>query len=589
MRMKLRPGLHYAPVHKGVFIGTEKAKFVLGGPPVLFRLVDLCVPRLEEGCTEEDLLAAVGDSENGRKAVRHVLSVLREHGLLLDLDAVGEPDRADQERFADALCQLEAESADPYAAFARLRRARVLLQGPARVVLPAARTLARSGIGEVVLVVAAEETAALAATVERYPAVTVTVAGGPEELPEADAAVVCVAATDLATAPAGPSAPLVVPVLLGTPVAVVGPPAEWSADFDRATRLRERAVRWADGEQPYPRATGDALAVGLAAQLVFRMLGGIVRADNSYVVHGPTLEVAALGLGALPEPRPGVLALDALSDGAVEDASRTAEEWHGLVKAAAEPWTGLLRLSAPVDLPQLPLSLAAVEDMDVEAGLPLVRWAADQATAGVEAGLTGLRAMANRCPSLPADQAPATGPRTVGAAGLTADRWLVDGALRILAPTARKVAELPYQEVGTDEGRRLWRALEDFELVPVRMDLLAVAGVDWLLARVTRRDTGELLSVGWGRDGHHAALAALANAMARTQVLRVRGKDLVGHQVETAAINDVEPAELAILCEQLREHFGVLGLRLVGTSHPADPLLGSLEPWWGPVTLEAVR
>ncbi|KIF05082.1 hypothetical protein PL81_15135, partial [Streptomyces sp. RSD-27] len=154
MRMRLRPALHYAPVRDGVYFGAEGTSFVVRGPAALFKVADVCVPLLEDGATEDSLVAALG-SEAARPVVATLLNTFSRQGLLLDLDAlsVPEPDAATRERHRDVLADLETLHDDPYAAFARLRAATVLLSGPAAFVLPAARGLARSGVGRLVLAV----------------------------------------------------------------------------------------------------------------------------------------------------------------------------------------------------------------------------------------------------------------------------------------------------------------------------------------------------------------------------------------------------------------------------------------------------
>ncbi|MBV2153689.1 hypothetical protein [Kitasatospora sp. SUK 42] len=573
-RIRLRPGVHYAPVDKGVFIGAASAKFVLTGPPALIRLLDACVPRLEDGCTEDDLLALVGGSEPGRAAVRHVLTAFRSHGLLLTPAQSGgpEPGADERARFADALCQLEAESVDPYGAFARLRAARVALRGPVRPLLPAARTLARCGFAEVVLLLSAEDLAAARAMAELHPAVTVLDSDSAEASAlHVDAAVVLVALDADGTATTSTvRADTVVPVLVDDRAAVVGPVGGRAQEWARAAELHARAEFWAQDRGPLSRATGEALAVALAGQLLFRRIGGIERPENAYAVYGPTIEA---------EP----LTVDLSSDDATEEpvlgpvgehSAPSVDESLSAVQAVAVAWQGLVRLSTPDDLPQLPLALAAAEST-VPGSPMVVRWAGDQAAAAVEAGLAGLRSAA------------APGPDgAVGAAGLTRDRWLLDGALRVLARCAGEEAELPYGSVSSAEARRLWRALEDFEGVPARVVVRRVEGVDWRLAEVIDRSTGQVLSEGWGRDGGHATLAALGTALARVQVRRATAADLVGPQVETSAINDVEAAELALLQQQVHDHAAKQGGRFLGRARTADLLLGRLGPWSGPVRLE---
>ncbi|NEE23566.1 hypothetical protein G3M58_96090, partial [Streptomyces sp. SID7499] len=129
--LKARPGLHYAPVPGGVYFSGTRGQFVLRGSELLYAVADGCVPLLRAGTTEDALVAEFG-TERARPAVRHLLGRLRENGLLLDPAAFTEPEPPAElaARYAETLARLTARLDDPYAAFARLRRARVRLHGP---------------------------------------------------------------------------------------------------------------------------------------------------------------------------------------------------------------------------------------------------------------------------------------------------------------------------------------------------------------------------------------------------------------------------------------------------------------------------
>ncbi|GGV89457.1 hypothetical protein [Streptomyces massasporeus] len=147
--LKARPGLHYAPVPGGVYFSGTRGQFVLRGSELLYAVADGCVPLLRAGTTEDALVAEFG-TERARPAVRHLLGKLRENGLLLDPATLTEPEPPDElaARHADTLARLTARLDDPYAAFARLRRARVRLHGPTTATAPALRGLRRAGVAD---------------------------------------------------------------------------------------------------------------------------------------------------------------------------------------------------------------------------------------------------------------------------------------------------------------------------------------------------------------------------------------------------------------------------------------------------------
>ncbi|MEU0246759.1 hypothetical protein ABZ192_20985 [Streptomyces sp. NPDC006235] len=148
--LKARPGLHYAPVPGGVYFSGTRGQFVLRGSELLYAVADGCVPLLRAGTTEDALVAGFG-TERARPAVRHLLAQLRENGLLLDPAALTEPEPPAEvaARHAGTLARLTARLDDPYAAFARLRRARVRLHGPETATAPALRGLRRAGVTDV--------------------------------------------------------------------------------------------------------------------------------------------------------------------------------------------------------------------------------------------------------------------------------------------------------------------------------------------------------------------------------------------------------------------------------------------------------
>ncbi|MEV4786568.1 hypothetical protein AB0K53_14145 [Streptomyces tuirus] len=152
-----RPGLHYAPVPGGVYFSGTRGQFVLRGSELLYAVADGCVPLLRAGTTEDALVAEFG-TERARPAVRHLLGKLRENGLLLDQAALTEPEPPAElaARHAETLARLTARLDDPYAAFARLRRARVRLHGPTTATAPALRGLRRAGVADVTATAAPE-------------------------------------------------------------------------------------------------------------------------------------------------------------------------------------------------------------------------------------------------------------------------------------------------------------------------------------------------------------------------------------------------------------------------------------------------
>jgi hypothetical protein len=197
----------------------------------------------------------------------------------------------------------------------------------------------------------------------------------------------------------------------------------------------------------------------------------------------------------------------------------------------------------------------------------------------VEAGLACLR-----------DQIGALDPDGAGvpAAGVSGDRWLLDGALRSLTETTGRI-DLEYRDVGEPSSRRLWRALEDHEFVPVVAGVHDVDGLSWRLARILDRRDGAVLASACGPTADEAVRFALGDALARAQCRRARGIDLFGAALTTAALTSADAATIAELIEQVGKVCAERGLRLAGRRIAGDRVLGDLPMFLGWVRFDALR
>lgn len=597
MRMRLRPALHYAPVRDGVYFGAEGTSFVVRGPAALFKVTDLCVPLLEDGASEDSLVAALGN-EAARPVVAKLLDTWRRNGLLLDLDAlsVPEPDAATRERHRDVLADLEMLHEDPYAAFERLRAATVLVSGPAAFVLPAARGLARTGVGRLLLAVPEADAAAIADTAERLGAVTLPlcreadavvlppgagadaaeglgartpVPGAEDAGPRADIAIVCAPGELLGAELARHAALLppgspIVPVRQDARFHLVGPQTGGAAGYpeapqaggagDRTAAVAARIAGWVKTPDTQRLgAAADALAGALAGQLAYRVLTGTAGTpgETAYVVHGAELNATRVDLAPVPPAAPA-----ADLDAAVAH-----------VQAVAAKWTGPFELVTPENLPQLPLGIAEAEHRDGRRG-SVAAWGGNQRSSSVSVALAALRAQADTT----------TADGAVAAAGTSEERWLLDGTLRLLAAHAEPAGAAPAFEDLDKAAQVLWRTLEDHEFLDVELSLLRVPGVDWPLALVRDRATGQDVASAWGPGPDHAAVAALSTALARVQTRRLRGRELVAAGSDTTALLHATDAEVAVLAAQTRPRLVPHGDRAT------DPLLGVTPLWYGPVT-----
>ncbi|MEV4684646.1 hypothetical protein [Streptomyces kurssanovii] len=555
MRLKARPDLHFAPVPGGVYFSGVRGSFVLRGSDVLHAVAQGCVPLLEQGATEDDLVAGIG-TERARPAVRHLVAKLRENGMLLDTAALTapEPPAAVRERYPEPLARLESLHDDPYAAFQRLRTARVTVAGPPEATGPAARGLRRAGVEDVTV------TGSLDAGGGTYDGMDAVLDATGAEAPEL------------------PQHVHYVPLLLGGRVTLVGPALTGPGRARTWAAFRDRALAWADAEgvTPAPRPVADALAGALAGQLIFDTLTGTAAMGEAHVVHGADLVSDRVTVGgahvAAATGRPSSLQ-DAVAQPRPEP--ETALEAAG---AVARRWTGLIASATGEDLPQMPLALRAAEQRGGRPGT-VVAWAAHQETATVAGALAALRARSPKGDGTPA-------------AGLTEEHWLLDGALRLLTPEARPLGEATDDAVDA-EAHRVREHLRPLLATGPAVDLLHVPGLDWSLARVS--DGAGVLGRAWGATAEEAVRNALCTALARTLTnAEGAGTGDAGSggispvdEVSTDALLFADSTVLGTLRKQLTEQGAETGRAYTGRPARGDTVLGEIPLWYGPVAAEA--
>lgn len=540
--VRARPRLHLAPVPGGVYLSSDFHQVTLRGWDGFFSLADRCLPLLEQGTSEDALVERVG-TEAARPPIRLLLDTLDAHDMLLRPDrwTVPPPD-APPGRLAATLAYLESRSDDPYAALTRITSARVRLVGPEEVTGPAARGLARAG-----------------ATVldRRDPAVATVVVRCVETAEElhdvgadpADAVVVPVAVVDraLLVGPALPPAP--------DPGVRVAQAAGW-------WQTAARVGTWADEATPGPVCL--ALAGALAGQLVVDRLADQVGSDLAFVVHGtdPRSEELTLSPPAGTSDSAGTSTL--LHAGLVGSPPSMADQVTA-AELLATRWRGPLRLLPGDDLPQLPVAMREARPAEGDHGV--IGWGRDQRDATVATALAGLRLGPHP-------------PGAVGAAGVSRERWLLDGALRLLTADVGEPFAVPPAFISAETGR-LAEAYARLGAEP-RLWLTTAPGLCWVMALVID-DEGRPTGRAWAPSAVTAVERALAVAIARAQVAAVTGDPDAVDLTDTGPVQSVSGLALTQLQDQviLAEHLA--GSALLGEARRADPVLGHGPWWYGPV------
>ncbi|MFB7945461.1 hypothetical protein ACFC6L_11105 [Kitasatospora phosalacinea] len=537
MRVKLRPGTHFAPVRQGVYVTKGGESFVLAGPPVLYTVLDSRLAELTDGTDVDALVAAFGD-ESARPVLDRVLRALLDRDVLLDLDALSTPapDPATAARHAETLAYLEAHSPDPYRDFARLRAAKVRVLGGGPAAETAARSLRRHGVTDTS--VSADGTGGSEAAVADW-TVLVTDHEHPSDPP--------------ATLPPGTRA---VTVHAGPRVAVVAEP-DGTTDPAALEAAVRRAEAWTadDPEAPAPRPLSAVLAGALAARAVLAALTGIDPAPRkATVIHGHQLRTARIPLPETP----------------AEATAETTAAAGGGADAAA----------AGAGLPAASAGVAGVAG----GGVPVVAAgsvAGGGASAAAVGGGAGVAAAGAGFPTASAGAAGVAGDGVPVLAGGGASAVAAGGG----ADVASAVAGLPAAFAGVPtEGRELpgaqnllaaWEPLTARWTGPVRLgrdlDLdqmpFALETVDLLTGPAPVRVAG------WGADRAAAGVAALL-AAAR----RMAGPDGAAGATEERWLLDGALRQLGteLLLDRPGEPLGWDGLG----STEGRTLLGLLESWF---------
>lgn len=517
MNLRARPGLHHAPLPDGVHVSGTAGDFSLRGSEVLHLALDALVPVLRRGAEEDELVATLG-GEPARPLVRALVSQLLDHDLLLDLDhlSVPPPTAAVRGRHTEALAHLESFDADPYATFERLQRTVVRLRGVGAPAEAARRGLTRAGVGLVLNGDAAHERPAdlLVDLVVPGPGSPDLTGGG--DAHEADVARVV--------------------VRLAEHVGLVATSGPDVADDDLWHRARAWATRLDRG--PLPRPGADQVAAGYAVVVALELLTAnrsAGEAPAAVVLSGTDARAERVPLG-----RRGARVEHSLT----REVGRTTrppedEVLRRLAEHSAAAWVGGHDARGGLHLPQLPTALRL--------GVPVahdgpVRLApgADQEEAALALTLQMRRDAGGEA----------------GAAGISCRRWLLDGALRLLAPRAVPLPD--------DPSRR------------------QVPGLGWTLAACEDR-------VAWAPTGHEAAADARALALAAAEAARTpeaaRVADLGTDALARASEELVDTLLAEVLALARSEGFQIVGVRAI--DDPALPAPeGGVALWSGSVRLE---
>jgi hypothetical protein len=426
LRLRLRTGVHVAPVDTGLaFLGWSQS-FVLTGRDVgaLRAIWRAAAPALEAGVDPQQLVDAA-PTDGVRQLLRQLLAQLAEHQMLVVVKP-GDLPPEEAERFADLLSYLDAVAEDPVAALRALRAARVAVFAPGDLTMSAVRTLVRAGIGTVGVLPGSLDRPRLAAYLPA-PLDTTTIVEVVDDgswqvvISMASSAEGAGLAVDGSTEPAAlAGGPVRLEVALGAAAAGVarvrciddphsGLEPGWAARLGAAT-----------GE---PSPVLVALVGGLAAHQAVTHLAGLpthVTGRSALLVDGADLATTTHLVPVPADPgwvdaTPSPLVLPPLILAPVT----TAEDVLAGTQALTDDVFGLLRAPHPLALTQVPLALAScgvVGGRDVSGAAETGAWAR------VDALLAAVR---NLPPPLSDRAAKAYSPHDAATVMLAPPQWVV--------------------------------------------------------------------------------------------------------------------------------------------------------------------
>lgn len=570
MRVKLRPGCHFAPTRQGLLCRFHDSSFVVRGPAALFGLLDSRIGALMDGTDTTELTASVGPAA---PVLERILETLVERGYVFDLDAAGgpAPDPETAVRYEDLLSHLEEHCAQPYAALATVRssRVRVLGDGPAAVALR--RTLESYGA---------------TITAERSADLTILIDDEQEPL-------------DLpAVAPRESAA--ILPLLADAERIVLGPVLDGARRLPAFLAAADRVARWqrAEPTAPAPHRVGAALAGSSAARRALDHLAGIGGDEDLIVVHGhdaSTTRVPFTAHGTSPTWLP--LNPEHLDTGTRDDEAVTAAGTEGgstamtdsvtrssvtaedRLAALTARWRGLGRWLGASGAVGRPVVAVGLEAVVAAPDGPEVGWGNDVDAARRSAVLALLR---THIETVGGEDSGGAGDRMVAAAGGSVGRWVLDGVLRLLArdalgrPPDRAVR---WEELDSSTSRSLWSAVDDYHGSPVDLREQRIPGFDWSLVSARDRRTGALVTAEWGPSVQTAAYAALGTMFAHYEQ---RAEKARWSTVGTHCVELLSESAVSAAIRQLTGDVGLSGRSVGGLRLIADPVIGgsSIPAGW---------
>lgn len=550
MKAKVRPGVHYAAVPGGVCFAHGEKSFVIAGPPALYELVDVSLGALVDGADAQSLAHAIG-APQAEPVFDRLLTALLDRDVAFDVETLTPaPSTRDADRFEEALRWCEDHCADPYAAFAALRAARVVVVGAGPAIEPLRRTLESFGVDEVIVVdrvTQLENVATPGAT--PVPVMMVVV----------DDVHIGYGQSELRATADWPH----VRVIVGEAGAVVGAPSREPQQQAWVAALARRAFhRIAIDPAAYPLSA--VLAGSLAAHTVLHQLAGpVVTPMQATVVHGRLLSTSVV-------PYPQRADTDELTN--TQPDSLSVSRALELAQPLLAPLCGLFRRGDDTNVAQLPMSLATIELPDTTPPARVAAWGRDRESATFEAVLGGLRTVVE-----------ASGD-TVGmtsGAGSTWARANLDARLRALTPgvfadDGIESRAIEWRDLSSSRTQSLWSLLDDFYRFTLSVELRELDANSWSVVTVRADGVASIQISQWAPTRSAAIYHALAAAVAIAQSDGPTAELLAAEPIGINALARSSSEQVLAGLRATQQYASRTGRRWVEQQYTSDCVVGTL-------------
>lgn len=521
--LRISPDLHVAPLPTGVYISAAGKETRLGGGPNMVHLVRPLLEPLTHAASLKQVLDTIDPAH--QEAATRIIALLRDRGMIHEAIATEQIPADQRAEHPELAAYMDTHATHPATAFAQARTTTIDLQLPEptrQALLPLANQMGLN--------------------ITTGPA-TWTITDTTDHEPQTQT-----------------QAQATVPITATAGTVVVGP---WS---DAGTQDHHGQLL---ARTPHQNATSDltaamTVAASYALQLVLERLSGAALV-GAYLINADNLSAHRLDL--TPEPEQHTYTLGLNGQNVTDDLALTNEDLAAELVRWSKPYAGTLTPVDDTDLPQMPVALRRMTDLN---GTTLLGTGVDQTDAAQDLLLTHLRT-------------------TIGqhaGVGRSPLRALLDGVLRTAeTATERQLSAEHHLTVTDDEPtlHELTTVLNEYSTAPIRYRQTTQFG--WTLAQI---EHAGLRRRAWGPDLTTALTSALRQMIAtrRTAGTATQWATTRATAVPAATdqINTTDTDTLITLGKAVHHTATTLGMSVHFTSTTTDRWTGGTTASAGTIT-----